>query len=80
MRSQKSKPKEPKTTGKVPAGDKRASLTSLGEVQVKYEPAPAKAPEGKKIHPRRPLPLVREAPARQDEEEGAPKKTSSEQT
>ena len=35
--------------------------SSVGDVQIRYQKRPTRAPEGKRIHARRPLPLVREA-------------------
>jgi hypothetical protein len=61
MPDKKPRPEEPKGAGKESAGAEDLSLESLGELQVKYEPTAAKAPEGKQIHPRRPAPLVPEA-------------------
>ena len=54
--------------GKKKAGLKRlrpgeVRLSSAGEAVLTYKEAPAKPPEDKRIHPRRPLPLVPEAPA-----------------
>jgi hypothetical protein len=39
------------------------SLKPAGEVVVTHEDMPAKLPEDKRIHPRRPLPPVPEAPS-----------------
>jgi hypothetical protein len=41
-------------------------LKSAGNVVVTYKDAPAEPPEGKRIHPRRPLPRVPEAPAKDE--------------
>jgi hypothetical protein len=43
-------------------------LPSPGEVVAPHEDLPAKPPEDKKIHRRRPLPLVPEAPAENPDE------------
>lgn len=49
----KSKPDSEETTADLP-------LQYSGEVKVVYVPEPPKAPEGKRIHKRRPLPPVPE--------------------
>jgi hypothetical protein len=36
-------------------------LKSSGQITVRIEQKPAQAPKGRRIHPRRPLPLVPEA-------------------
>ena len=36
----------------------QASLEDLGEAEVEHEEEPPRAPEGKRIHPRRRAPLV----------------------
>jgi len=47
-----------KTTAR-PATSK-ASLNWVGEVKVVHRDLPAQAPEDKRIHPRRPMPLIPE--------------------
>ena len=51
----------PPTTVKIPPA---------GEAQVEYAPIPPRAPEGKTIHPRRPLPAV---PDKRSDEGNGPK-------
>ncbi|MDB5321306.1 MAG: hypothetical protein JWN40_2937 [Phycisphaerales bacterium] len=41
-------------------------LRQIGEIRVSYQPDPPKAPEGKHIHARRPLPAVPEPQSEQD--------------
>jgi hypothetical protein len=48
------------TPGQLPLSSEAAALRPSGEVQVRYDQSPIRPPEGKHIHPRRPLPLVRE--------------------
>jgi len=48
--------KEPDDTGTT----EDVPLEPSGEVQIDYLPEPPEAPEGKRIHRRRPLPLVPE--------------------
>jgi hypothetical protein len=43
-------------------------LESSGEFVVEHRPIPPKGPADKKIHPRRPLPLVPNAPPEQKKE------------
>jgi len=50
------------TPRQTPAAGQDAALQSVGEVHVRYEQNPTSPLEGKKIHSRRPLPPVREAP------------------
>jgi hypothetical protein len=51
-------PRDKNNTGVPPAPNSEILLDSHGEVVVKHEDLPAKPPADKKIHPRRPLPLV----------------------
>jgi hypothetical protein len=51
---------------KRPVGE--STLKSSGEVVLRYEKTAAKAPEGKRIHSRRPLPLVPDAPSQKSQE------------
>ncbi len=44
-------------------------LQSPGEAVVKHEDLPAKPPKDKKIHRRRPLPLVPDAPVKESGED-----------
>ncbi len=48
------------------------TLTSPGEFVVTHKGKPAKPPEGKRIHPRRPLPLVPQARPEPLEDEEKP--------
>ena len=48
--------------------DVRPRLKSSGEVVVEHHAVPPKGPEDKRIQPRRPLPLVPNAPAKEDDE------------
>jgi hypothetical protein len=84
MSKRRRKPKKTKTQGTEPSAIKPLALTSLGEVQIKYGPQPAKVPEGKRIHARRPLPATpeRAEPAKASEDDmqvpSIPKKGDSE--
>jgi hypothetical protein len=51
-------PNDKKATGTPTAPNPDRLLHSPGEVVVKHEDLPAPVPEEKKIHRRRPLPLV----------------------
>lgn len=51
-----------KTPGQLPLSSEAITLRPSGEVQVRYDQSPIRPPEGKRIHPRRPLPLVGEGP------------------
>ena len=66
-KKKKSKPdKTPQQQGQALPPVKSVSMTSLGRAKVSYGPHPPKPPEEKKIHARRPLPQVREAPESRD--------------
>lgn len=62
----KQKPKPQTESAEKPeraaSADTDVILKSAGKVQISYRKHPERAPEGKRIHSRRPLPLVREAP------------------
>ncbi len=53
------------------------TLESSGEVVVTHQPAPPKGPADKRIHPRRPLPLVPNARPKQTGEEKKEKQADS---
>lgn len=60
--------KKKKVAGKAaPPAD--VPLPSAGEVVLFPEEAPPKPPEDKRIHPRRPMPLVPAAPAADTEDD-----------
>jgi len=68
MNKKKHKRKEPSSVRSV-------TLKSLGQAKVTYAPQPPRAPEGKQIHARRPLPVVpekRELPESDEEDNGEP--------
>lgn len=67
MKHRKAETEEKKELGKRSrAGD--VHLKPAGEVRIEPAEAPAEPPEGKRIHERRPLPLVPEGPDRQEHE------------
>ncbi len=55
--------KKRQDTSSCPPAESR--LESSGEFVVEHQPIPPKGPTDKKIHPRRPLPLVPNAPPEQ---------------
>jgi len=80
MKGKKGKNAKPKALSKPldQAGD--ASLQPSGEVVLSHQETAAKAPTGKQIHPRRPLPLVPEGESQrgsqtQEEAQGSRRKT-----
>jgi hypothetical protein len=77
MPDRKPRPEEPKAAEKGSVGAEPLSLEPLGELQVKYEPVAPKAPEGKQIHPRRPAPLVPDAPESDAAEDDARQQSRS---
>lgn len=56
--------------------DSSVKLKTAGEVQIQYRKSPERAPEGKRIHSRRPLPLVREAPVLNEDQQDDKEKES----
>jgi len=66
MSDERRDPKEPQEPAKPFVS--KSILKHVGEVVLRYEEAAAKAPEGKQIHRRRPLPSVPEAPPEQADE------------
>ncbi len=60
------RPSDPKKeTQKSPqAQPEPTRLERAGEVFIEHHPAPPTGPADKQIHPRRPLPLVPDAPAK----------------
>jgi len=54
------KDKESRATKETPRPEE-LELKPSGQVTVRIEQTPAPAPKGRRIHPRRPLPLVPEA-------------------
>jgi len=64
-----SESQEKKTDQKAPP-PRETQLRSYGEIVVPLSEAPPPAPKGKKIHKRRPMPLVKKAPSELKEEEG----------
>ena len=46
-----------------PGGEERQALPSLGKVNVEYKQSPPAPPAEKQIHPRRPMPVIPDAPA-----------------
>jgi hypothetical protein len=57
---------------KLPKPADSVRVPSPGETVVRYDQLPAKLPEGKTIHPRRPLPLVPDAAPEKDSEDSEP--------
>jgi len=58
--------KKPQDTSTTQPGETR--LESAGEVVVIHHKTPPKGPADKRIHPRRPLPLVPKAPPKPADE------------
>jgi hypothetical protein len=63
MGREKSESGESKPADK-PKAPEEITLQPSGEVVVTHTGTAARAPEGKQIHPRRPLPRIPEAPAK----------------
>ena len=67
MRREKCESGESKPPDKPKAWEE-ITLQPSGEAVVTHTETAARAPEGKQIHPRRPLPRIPEAPAKQGPE------------
>lgn len=70
---QKDSEQEGKTPSERPStSDEGVVLELKGEAKLSYTETPPKAPEGKRIHRRRPLPPIPEAVPKRVEEERKP--------
>ena len=78
MQDRKGGPGKRKAKRKSPR-PRDITLRSAGEVMITYTDAPAKPAEDKRIHPRRPMPLVPEAPTENPKEEQQDKSGSDKQ-
>jgi hypothetical protein len=78
MPNQENRCDKEKLPGKSSSSTGQLSLKSSGEVVLNYEETAAKAPEGKRIHPRRPVPSVPEARSEQTGEEKQANQSDSE--